>query len=110
MASIARELGDITEVISGSVGVKCGLVSRGLADLYVHPTRYLKEWDTCAPEAILRGAGGLVTDCAGRPLSYGGHDPHQCGGIFAGTPVAWHRAQPVVRRITQSMFADVAGS
>ncbi len=110
LASIARELGDIKEVISGSVGVKCGLVSRGMADLYVHPTRHLKEWDTCAPEAILRGAGGLVTDCAGKPLSYGDHDPHQHGGIFAGTPAAWHRAQPVVRRIARSMFADVAGS
>jgi len=110
LASIARELGDIKEVISGSVGVKCGLVSRGIADLYVHPTQYLKEWDTCAPEAILRGAGGLVTDCAGKPLLYGDNDPHQHGGIFAGTPAAWHRAQPVVRRMTRFMFADVAGS
>ena len=110
LASIARELGDIKEVISGSVGVKCGLVSRGMVDLYVHPTRYLKEWDTCAPEAVLRGAGGLVTDCAGKPLSYGDHDPHQHGGIFAGTPAAWHRAYPFVRKITRSMFADVPGS
>lgn len=71
---------------SGSVGVKCGLIALGQRDLYVHPVPYLKEWDTCAPEAILREAGGEVTDCHGEPLRYNKPDPRQPHGIVACGP------------------------
>jgi 3'(2'), 5'-bisphosphate nucleotidase len=71
---------------SGSVGVKCGLIAQGERDLYVHPVPYLKEWDTCAPEAILREAGGQVTDCHGEPLRYNKPDPRQPLGIVACGP------------------------
>ncbi len=74
----------ITDVLpSGSVGVKCGLIAEGKRDLYVHPVPYLKEWDTCAPEVIVREAGGDVVDCLGAPLRYNKADPHQPGGILA---------------------------
>ena len=66
-----------------SLGEYGALVASGAADLYVHPVPYLKEWDTCAPDAMLRGAGGRVTDCSGAPLRYGKSDPAQPGGIFA---------------------------
>lgn len=92
-------LGDVRVVQRGSVGIKCTLIAEGGADLYVHPVPYLKEWDTCAPEAVLRGAGGRVTDCRGRPLSYGKPDPRQRGGIFAGRPDAWERAARVVATV-----------
>jgi 3'(2'), 5'-bisphosphate nucleotidase len=68
---------------SGSVGVKCALVATGECDLYVHPVPYLKEWDTCAPEAVLRGAGGSVTDCGGVQLRYNKPVPVQPAGIVA---------------------------
>lgn len=71
---------------SGSVGVKCGLIARGERDLYVHPVPYLKEWDTCAPEVVLREAGGTVTDCLGEPLAYNKPDPVQPHGILASGP------------------------
>lgn len=87
-------------VLSGSVGVKCALIAEGRADLYVHPVPFLKEWDTCAPEAVLRGAGGRVTDCAGRPLSYGKRDPAQLHGIFAARGDTWEAALPLVREVT----------
>lgn len=74
----------ITDVLpSGSVGVKCGLIAEGARDLYVHPVPYLKEWDTCAPEVIVREAGGAVVDCLGAPLRYNKPDPHQPEGILA---------------------------
>jgi 3'(2'), 5'-bisphosphate nucleotidase len=101
---LAAELGDTTEVISGSVGIKCALVALGEADLYVHPVPFLKEWDTCAPEAVLRGAGGSVTDCSGSSLRYGKSDPRQPGGIFAATDAAWRYARPVVVEITAHLF------
>lgn len=97
-------------ILSGSVGVKCGLISEDGADLYVHPVPYLMEWDTCAPEAILRGAGGRVTDCAGRSLGYGKPDPAQSRGIFAaGTADLWTRFAPCVLSTCRDLDDDANG-
>jgi len=77
----------ITDVApAGSVGLKCALVAEGERDLYVHPVPYLKEWDTCAPEVVLREAGGTVTDCRGAPLAYNKPRPVQPHGILAAAP------------------------
>jgi 3'(2'), 5'-bisphosphate nucleotidase len=84
---------------SGSVGVKCGLIARGERDLYVHPVPYLKEWDTCAPEAILRAAGGDVTDCRGGPLRYNKPDPRQPHGMVACGPGVLERVRAPIRRV-----------
>ena len=92
-------LGEVEIILSGSAGSKCALVASGDADLYVHPVPFLREWDTCAPEAMLRGAGGRVTDCLGEPLRYGKSNPAQPGGIFAAHPAAWESALPLVREI-----------
>jgi 3'(2'), 5'-bisphosphate nucleotidase len=101
---LEAQLGDFTPVVSGSVGVKCALITNGEADLYVHPVPYLKEWDTCAPEAVVRAAGGRVTDCAGGPLAYGKPQPVQPGGIFAATHDVWSLVAPIVLRETRDMF------
>ncbi|MBN1104211.1 MAG: 3'(2'),5'-bisphosphate nucleotidase CysQ [Deltaproteobacteria bacterium] len=76
-------LGVARERASGSVGIKCGLIAGGEGDLYIHPGPGTKEWDTCAPEAILAGAGGRMTDCWGRPLSYNRPDVNRRTGIVA---------------------------
>jgi 3'(2'), 5'-bisphosphate nucleotidase len=68
---------------SGSVGVKCALIAEGKRDLYVHPVPYLSEWDTCAPEVLVREAGGGVTDCMGERLHYNKETPTQPHGIMA---------------------------
>jgi 3'(2'), 5'-bisphosphate nucleotidase len=63
----------ITEQIRcGSVGVKATRILEGVADLYVHPSRGCKLWDACAPDALVRGAGGVLVDLAGRPIDYRG--------------------------------------
>ena len=41
------------------------LVATGQADVYLQPGRAGKRWDACAPEAIVRAAGGDVTDAHG---------------------------------------------
>ncbi len=58
----------------GSVGYKVGKIVADEADLYLATTLHLKLWDTCAPEAILRAAGGRCVDLDGEPVSYAG--PH----------------------------------
>lgn len=37
---------------------------------FVFPGSGCKKWDTCAPEAVLRAVGGVLTDAVGRPLEY----------------------------------------
>lgn len=67
---VRSRLGITAEIRCGSVGLKIGLIAQGQADLYVEPGRYTHAWDVCGPEAILRGAGGRMTDLDGRPLRY----------------------------------------
>lgn len=81
--NIKASLGITQERISGSVGLKCGLIARAESDLYLHPAPGHKEWDLCAPEAILVGAGGKMSDCWGRPLRYNKADVHNHGGLVA---------------------------
>ena len=52
---------------SGASG-KYLLLAQGDLDAVVTVTGGEKEWDSCAPEVIVREAGGTVTDGDGRPL------------------------------------------
>lgn len=67
---IKSRLGNATEIPCGSVGSKVSLLVSGQADAYVEPTSYTSRWDVCGPEAILRGAGGFMSDMAGGPIRY----------------------------------------
>jgi 3'(2'), 5'-bisphosphate nucleotidase len=58
------------EVRCGSVGVKVAKVLLDEADAYVHPGKGPKLWDLCAPEAIVRAAGGTFTDANGDEVDY----------------------------------------
>ncbi len=70
VGSIMDALGIDKEVRSGSVGLKVGLLIQQKSDLYMHPNSKTKEWDTAAPQIILEEAGGVMTDCWGKPLQY----------------------------------------
>ena len=37
---------------------------------YVHASHGCNLWDTCAPEAVLRAGGGMLTDAFGNTISY----------------------------------------
>lgn len=93
---------------SGSVGIKCSLVATGQRDLYVHPVSYLREWDTCAPEVILREAGGSVSDCLGSPLEYNKPDTQQPHGILATAPGIHNTVLDVVRPLYEEHGAGAA--
>ena len=69
----------------GSVGLKIGFIANGSADLYMEPGPYTKAWDACAPEAILRGAGGCFTDIHGNPIQYGTNEFRNLHGVVATT-------------------------
>jgi 3'(2'), 5'-bisphosphate nucleotidase len=67
---VKEALGTHDELNIGSVGVKLALIAAGARDLYVNPAGRCKAWDTCAPEVILRAAGGVLTNLHGDPLRY----------------------------------------
>jgi 3'(2'), 5'-bisphosphate nucleotidase len=77
-----QELGIRTVNRLGSVGVKVSLVARGECDLYL-ATTVVKEWDFCAPHALLLEAGGTLTDMCGGPMAYNKAGVHSCRGLIA---------------------------
>ncbi|RIK55711.1 MAG: 3'(2'),5'-bisphosphate nucleotidase CysQ [Chloroflexi bacterium] len=90
-----------SERVSGSVGLKVGLISRQLADLYIHPSPGCKEWDLCAPHALLESAGGRMTDCWGNPLRYNKRDVRAHNGLIASNGRAHDQVVDVVARICE---------
>lgn len=57
----------------GSSGIKGVVVAAGKIELYAHPSKgNVKLWDACAPDAIVRAAGGMYTDATGTPFDYRG--------------------------------------
>jgi 3'(2'), 5'-bisphosphate nucleotidase len=91
MDKVVRALGLKDEVLRGSVGIKVGLIVEQQCDLYVHLSPRTKQWDTCAPEVILREAGGSITDLFGRPLRYNHVDVQNRNGVVASNGVSHSR-------------------
>ncbi len=83
MDQVVKSLRVRDEVRRGSVGIKVGLIIEQQCDLYVHLSPRTKQWDTCAPEVILREAGGRLTDLFGQPLCYNLPEVQNRNGIVA---------------------------
>ena len=76
-------LGLSDETPCGSVGLKVGLIAERKADLYVHFSDKTHAWDACAPDAILRAAGGTFVDLAGKSIAYTGASVQNRHGLLA---------------------------
>jgi 3'(2'), 5'-bisphosphate nucleotidase len=83
MDAVMRAFGFRDEVARGSVGIKIGLIVERQCDLYIHLSPRTKQWDTCAPEAILNEAGGRLTDLWGTPYRYNTTDVQNRNGLIA---------------------------
>jgi 3'(2'), 5'-bisphosphate nucleotidase len=71
----------------GSAGIKAARVADRQLEIYAHPSKGLvKLWDACGPDAIVRAAGGLLTDGSGRPFDYRGAAA-QGEGTLAANPI-----------------------
>jgi 3'(2'), 5'-bisphosphate nucleotidase len=66
--SLADRFGNTERVNSGSAVKFCDLLS-GVADVYPR-TSLCSEWDVAAGDALVRAAGGRVTDMNGRQIHY----------------------------------------
>ncbi len=78
----------VEKLIKRGSSLKICVIAAGKADLYPRfgPTC---EWDTAAGDAILRAAGGIIKDFQGKPLVYGGADPHFLNPEFVAAPLGF---------------------
>ena len=74
--------------IMGSIGCKIASIVRGESDIYICLSlpgkNSPKDWDFAAPESILKGAGGAITNLNNEELTYGQIRFEQ-GGIIVAT-------------------------
>jgi 3'(2'), 5'-bisphosphate nucleotidase len=103
-AALMQRLGIDRVTAQGSVGLKTGLIAEGLADVYLHPSPRSSRWDICAPEAILRAAGGLLTDFSGTPYRYDGVELENSHGILAASPRVAGALLPTLRQLAAEGF------
>jgi 3'(2'), 5'-bisphosphate nucleotidase len=79
----ATRMGVAQERPLGSVGLKIAQLATATADAYFSTTDRTKEWDACAPEAIIKASGGRMTDICGAPLVYNKKTPNTPRGLLA---------------------------
>ena len=88
MSRVFGSFGLKKEIRRGSVGLKVGLLAERKCDLYIHLSPRTKHWDTCAPEIILKEAGGEMTDLFGRRIVYNTRNVHNYNGVLASNGAA----------------------
>jgi len=78
----------VEKLIQRGSSLKLCVIASGKADLYPRfgPTC---EWDTAAGDAVLRAAGGVLTDLDGKPFTYGKSDPKWLNPEFVGCAFEW---------------------
>src|SRR5262245_18646238 len=100
--AVRERLGIKNVLRMGSVGLKVGALCEGRANLYIHMGNRTHVWDTCGPEAILREAGGCLTDVSNEPLKYRTHDVRNPNGLVATNCVIHDRVIQVVQSVLES--------
>ena len=79
----------------GSIGCKIASIIRGDSDIYISLSvlgkSSPKDWDFAAPEAILKAAGGVITNIDNKELVYGNSNFEQGGIIIASNNIDTHK-------------------
>lgn len=83
LAALATALGGRPPVALGSSGLKAVLVATGDHDVYVQPGRAGMRWDACASDALVRAAGGELTELGGGSVDYANPDITNRNGLLA---------------------------
>ena len=82
-------------IVMGSIGCKVASIIRGDSDIYIAlslPGKNApKDWDFAAPEAILKAAGGSITNIDNEELIYGRNDLKHSGIIIASNSKRNHK-------------------
>ena len=87
LKDLINKIGFKSVVVMGSIGCKIASILRGESDIYITlsiPGKSCpKDWDFAAPEAILRTAGGAITNLNNEELVYCKKNFEQGGIIVA---------------------------
>ena len=82
LKQLLAETGLAARSVSMGASVKLMALAQGDLDAVLNLTGSEQEWDTCAPEVVIREAGGVVTDASGSPFTYNQRDvSHHHGSI-----------------------------
>ena len=96
LKNLITEVGFKKVNVMGSIGCKIASIIRGESDIYISlslPGKSSpKDWDFAAPEAILRAAGGAITNLDNEELSYGKKNFRQGGIIIASNNKHKHKS------------------
>lgn len=96
MEKVAHTL-HATYVPRGSMGIKGGVLIEDEGDYFFSQGKF-GEWDVCAPEIIVKEAGGVVSDCNGNPLFYGTKDHRVEHGIIYARTHCYSKVLAVVQQ------------
>jgi 3'(2'),5'-bisphosphate nucleotidase len=81
LAALLDDLGVARRIAMGA-STKLVAIAAGELDAVINLSSSELEWDTCAPEVIVREAGGAYTDGDGAPFRYNQRDPaHRRGSV-----------------------------
>lgn len=94
---------------AGGSGYKALLVLLGEADAYVYASKGTKRWDTCAPDAILRAAGGNFTDVLGKSIQYDYSEDHNYMN-YTGILATLANHDNLLSKIPQSVKTSVSAN
>ena len=103
--AIVAAMGAREAVRHGSSGLKGALVATGIHDVYVQPGRAGMRWDACATDALVRAAGGELTDAAGDPLDYARPELENLRGLLATNGRVHAAAIEVLRQVPKALKA-----
>ena len=85
--NIIKLVGFKESITMGSIGCKITSILRGESDVYISLSlpgqSSPKDWDFAAPEALLRSAGGIITNLENEELNYNNPNFEQRGFIIA---------------------------
>ena len=98
----STNIGKVSRI--GSIGVKLGLIAEGKAEGYVNMSDKTCQWDICAPEIILREAGGQVTDLKDQYFVYNRQEIRNPNGIAASNKAIHHE---IIQKLQQTIEGDV---
>jgi len=87
LKNIIKKIGFKESINMGSVGCKIASILRGESDIYMSLSlpgqSSPKDWDFAAPEALLKTAGGSITNIYNKELNYNNRKFEQRGLIIA---------------------------
>ncbi|HLK35722.1 MAG TPA: 3'(2'),5'-bisphosphate nucleotidase CysQ [Polyangiaceae bacterium] len=83
LASILEKMRASAAFPHGSSGLKGALVAIGAHDVYLQPGNAGMRWDACATDALVRAAGGLLTQADGTDIDYAANELTNARGMVA---------------------------